>query len=301
MTEPITIPRLFNASKLVFDTDSLRNQKNRLLFIFKGLLFKKAAIAGLSEGEVAAFDAIVQADNIYLGFLVWPFLHKDLKTPQKIQTIVAHHRIVREHYPWLELKEKQQVVLSPLDNYFDKLQVVVENAPWFIREGALNFSLMLGDIRLMTIAFSIKADDEGLCAYIGALQGSATTPQETYKTIADACCDLRPRDFTFKLIRIFLNAIGIQRVKCIADDNRALHHSFFGEDKTVAMRYNDLWVDQGGQLTDDGYYLLPTELQERPLSEVPQKKRGRYKRRLEMFERIASTMREQITTPANPQ
>ena len=294
MTQLINIPRLIKASTLVFDTHSLRNQKNRLQFILKGLSSRKSAFAGLNDAEIKGLDAIIQNDPIYLGFLVWPFLHKDLTTPQKFQHIVAHHRAVQAHFPWLHLSSKQEIVLAPLDTYYENLRVVVEDAPWFIREGALNFSLMLGNIRLMTIAFCIEADADGICAYIGALQGSADTPQETYKTIADACCDLRPRDLTFKLIRIFLNAAGIQRVKCIADDNRAVHHTFFGQDKTVAMRYNDLWIDQGGTLTDDGYYLLPTELQERPLSEVPQKKRGRYKRRLEMFEQVSVAVRARI-------
>ena len=65
-----------------------------------------------------------------------------------------------------------------------------------------------------------------------------------------------------------------------------MHHKFFKAQKAelVAMRYDELWAEQGGVLSPDGYFEITAFMPERPIAEVPQKKRGRYKRRLEMFE-----------------
>jgi uncharacterized protein VirK/YbjX len=234
----------------------------------------------------------IQEDPLFLGFLVWPYLNCKNDVATRFNLVAKHQQIVVTRFPWLHMPKDRQQTVASLGHLYDGLYFAVEHAPWFIREGGLNFSLFLDSTRLMTISFSLDIAGKELFVYVGALQGSATTSQETYKAIADACCDLRPRDLTFKAFRIFLQTIGVTHLRCIADDHRVMHHKYFGAQKAqiVAMRYDDLWADQGGVLSPDGYFEMTALMPERPISEVPQKKRGRYKRRLEMFEALGLQM-----------
>jgi uncharacterized protein VirK/YbjX len=85
-------------------------------------------------------------------------------------------------------------------------------------------------------------------------------------------------------------------LRCIRDDERAGNHPFFGVGKgdRVKLRYDELWMDQGGQLDTDGFYAMPARVEDRPLADVPAKKRGRYKRRLEMYADIQTRMAQAL-------
>lgn len=292
MNQPFGILSLANASYKIFSPTNLRNIKSRIVFIAKGIFGRNKIVHSLAPNRREILFSCIQEDPLFLGFFVWPYLNSTNDVVTRFNLVARHQEIVATRFPWLQLPKNQQKTIASLEHLHAGLYFAVEHAPWFIREGGLNFSLFLDSTRLMTISFSFDIADTELFVYVGALQGSATTSQETYKAIADACCDLRPRDLTFKAFRVFLQSIGVTHLRCVADDCRVMHHKYFGSQKTevVAMRYDELWVDQGGVLSSDGYFDMTAVMPERPISEVPQKKRGRYKRRLEMFEALRLQM-----------
>lgn len=292
MDTPFGIFFLIDAACRIFTPTNLRNIKSRIIFITKGILYRGRVTSALEPSSRAVLFSRIQDDPLFLGFFVWPYLNCKNDVVTRFNLVAKHQQIVATRFPRLNMAKNQQQTVASLGHLHDGLYFAVEHAPWFIREGGLNFSLFLDSTRLMTISFSFDMAGKELFVYVGALQGSATTPQETYKAIADACCDLRPRDLTFKAFRIFLQSIGVTHLCCIADDYRVMHHKYFGAQKAqiVAMRYDELWADQGGVLSSDGYFEMTAFMPERPISEVPQKKRGRYKRRLEMFEALGLQM-----------
>lgn len=292
MIKPFGILTLATTSGKIFFPANLRNIKSRVVFVIRGIVNRKRILQSLLPKTRAILVARIEEDPLYLGFLVWPYLNCTNDVVDRFKLVAKHQEVVATHFPWLQVPKDIHQTVASMEHLHDGLNFAIEHAPWFIREGGLNFSLFLGSTRVMTISFSFDMAGTDLFVYVGALQGSATTTQETYKAIADACCDLRPRDLTFKAFRIFLQTIGVTHLRCIADDFRVMHHPFFGARKAqvVAMRYDDLWVDQGGVLSQDGYFEMTAVMPERPIAEVPQKKRGRYKRRLEMFEALRLQM-----------
>ena len=295
MTKPFGILTLAIASGKIFFPTNLRNIKSRLIFVIRGIFNRNNILHSLAPGSREILTSRIQEDPLFLGFLVWPYLNCTNDVVDRFGLIAKHQEVLATRIPWLQLPKDMQQTVASMGHLHDGLHFAIEHAPWFIREGGLNFSLFLDKTRVMTISFSFDTAGSNLFVYVGALQGSATTTQETYKAIADACCDLRPRDLTFKAFRIYLQTIGVMHLRCVADDFRVMHHPFFGAQKTqiVAMRYDDLWVDQGGVLSQDGYFEMTADMPERPITEVPQNKRGRYKRRLEMFEALRLQMRRE--------
>lgn len=263
-----------------------------MIFIATGIFYRSRVFRSLEPISREVLFSRIQEDPLFLGFFVWPYINCNNDVVARFNLVAKHHQVVATRFPWLNMPKNQQQTVASLGHLHDGLYFAVEHAPWFIREGGLNFSLFLDSTRVMTISFSFDMVATELFVYVGALQGSATTSQETYKAIGDACCDLRPRDLTFKAFRIFLQSMGVTHLRCIADDFRVMHHKYFGAQKAqiVAMRYDELWTDQGGVLSPDGYFKMTTFMPERPIAEVPQKKRGRYKRRLEMFEALGLQM-----------
>ena len=290
------IGNLIAASNKVFSLGDIRSFKNKILFVIAGIRGRNAIQQGLTTDQLSTINNLATENLSFLGFFVWPYLDKDRNLLARFSSVANHTLIVKNQYKWMLLQPRLSIHIASLTQFYENLAVVIENAPWFIREGGLNFSLMLGNIRLVSIAFAFDVIENKSVVLVGAVQGNAETSQATYREIANACCDLRPRDLTFKLFRLFLTELGVQKLRCIADDYRVANHSFFGGNKSeiVSMRYDDLWIDQGGLLSTDGYYDLAVEMMERSIADVPQKKRGRYKRRLEMYELVGQAIKKRV-------
>jgi uncharacterized protein VirK/YbjX len=286
---------LWRQSSTVFADDPvIIGLKNRLEFTFRVSRENRQAIQALLSGPSGVYlQRAMLKDPRIIGFFTWPFLNKDLAIAERFRFIAQHNCIVDEHFPWMALAYKQKTELLDLCEYYPQLQLVLENAPWFLREGCLNFSLMLDGRRLMTLAFTIAQTSAGLDCYIGSMQGSSEPDSnDVYKAIAEELHDVRPRDFLFKTFRIFAQSLGIKMIHCIDDRCHIRNHAFFGggNKSVIQLPYDAMWVEHGAIERGDGFFSLATGISERPLSDVPQKKRGRYKRRLEMFQTIGERM-----------
>lgn len=241
----------------------------------------------------AALRQAMMVDHRLYGFFYWPFLHRGFSVVKRFQFLAQHKRIVQTSLAWMALSGKEQVELLDLSAYYPQLGLIVESAPWFFREGCLNFSLMLKDRRLMTLAFTLVQSGVGVDCYVGSMQGSSEVDAtEMYKAISEGLEDIRPRDFVFKTFRLLMSSLGIKEIHCIADDCHIRNHAFFGGGRTqvIQLPYDAMWIEHGAVNRGEGFFSIASGITERPIAEVPQKKRGRYKRRLEMFKRLSSEM-----------
>ena len=288
-TVRIDLATLWRHSSAIFsDETSLRRFKHRLQFAFAAGRLNREAVKHQLEGpHGAALNVALTRDPRLYGLFTWPFLNKDLKVSQRFAFVAQHMHIVQTRFPWMNLSAKQQNVVLDLGDQFAELKLVIESAPWFIREGCLNFSLLLGHRRLMTLSFTLAQTGAELNCYVGSLQGnSEPDANEVYKAIAEKLQDVRPRDFLFKTFRIFMLTLGVKEIHCIADDHHIRNHRFYGRQgrSVIQLPYDAMWLEHGAHKKIEGFFSMDAGISERPLSEVPQKKRGRYKRRLEMLQ-----------------
>jgi uncharacterized protein VirK/YbjX len=284
---------LWRRSAVVFADDSFFNGiKHRVEFTL-GVNSEKLRMVENELNEphgVTLRQAMVEDHRLY-GFFYWPFLHKDFNVAKRFHFLAQHKHIVQTLLSWMALSGKDQFELLDLSAHYPQLKLIIESAPWFFREGCLNFSLMLGDRRLMTLAFTLVQTEEKIDCYVGSMQGSSESDAtEIYKAIAETLEDVRPRDFVFKTFRLFMLSLGINEIHCIADDCHIRNHAFFGGGRSsvIQLPYDAMWVEHGAVNRGEGFFRIASGISERPIAEVPQKKRGRYKRRLEMLQNIGT-------------
>lgn len=267
----------------------LGNWVLRWRYLRQGLRHRSTVERLLRMPAAAAFRAQVNHRPELMGFFLMPFLNATWGVGRRFDGVIRHHDVMVRRLPWLCLGYMQALQVLDLGHVYPGLEFVLEDAPWFLREGCINFSMKCAGERLMSLSFTLDERDGQVEALVGSIQGSAReSVGETYRSISEATHDLRPRDLHFKVFRLLLESLGVTRLRCVADDHRVHHHPFFGGAKAeqIKLRYDELWEDQGGTLGPDGFYVMPAAMEERPLSEVPPKKRGRYKRRLEMFDQF---------------
>lgn len=268
----------------------------RLRYVRSGLQNRRAVASMLQTERALAFRSQVERAPALTGFFLWPFLNISWSVEQRFDALITHYDLVAQQFPWLRLSYKQALMVLDAGDYCPGLHFVVEDAPWFVREGCINFSMFFEAERLMSVSFTLGKRGQEIRAMVGSIQGSGRdSVVETYKLIAKSMEDLRPRDLHFKVFRMLMQSLGVSHVLCIADSHHARNSAFFGDsaDK-IKLQYDDLWLDQGGVLDDNGFYVMSAAMEERPLSEVPSKKRGRYKRRLEVFAQLQERLQEGI-------
>lgn len=281
---------------------SARGWLLRLRYLRAGLRHRKAVGPLLASESAGAFRDEVKKNPDLMGFFLWPFLNASWPVEKRFDHLVRHYDLLGRHFPWLRLGYKQALSVLDVSDMHPGLYFVLEDAPWFLREGCINFSMMCEGDRLMSVSFALAECDGQIQALVGSIQGSALpTALETYKSIAESMQDTRPRDLHFKVFRLLLQCIGVGKVLCVADECRAHTDPFFGSGKEdrIKLRYDELWADQGGVLNDEGFYTMPAAMEDRPISDVPTKKRGRYKRRLEMFSHIRKRLEQSVATAGN--
>lgn len=271
----------------------------RLRYVRAGVKHRKTVGPLLASEVAGAFRDQVKKNPDLMGFFLWPFLNASWQVDKRFEHLVRHYDLLRRRFPWLRLGYKQEISLLNVSDMHPGLQFVLEDAPWFLREGCINFSMMCDGERLMSVSFALAECDGELQALVGSIQGSALpTALETYKSIAESMQETRPRDLHFKVFRLMLQCIGVGQALCVADAFRAHTDPFFGSGKEdrIKLCYDELWSDQGGVLNDEGFYAIPAAMKDRPISDVPTKKRGRYKRRLEMFTLIRQRLEQNVAS-----
>jgi uncharacterized protein VirK/YbjX len=165
-----------------------------------------------------------------------------------------------------------------------------------MREGQLVINLFLGNVRILSLAFSFARESGKVVAYVGAMQGrNIDGLLDTYRGITKAMHGMRPRDFLFELFRSFCRAVGISKIYAVSDASRHHRDSFFvskTKSKELTLNYDEIWIERGGILENSDFYVFSVTPQIKNLEEVPSKKRSMYRRRYEFLKIIEARMLE---------
>lgn len=136
--------------------------------------------------------------------------------------------------------------------------------------------------RLSSVSFSFLHDRRIL---IGSVQGPKMSDEEALAEIRQATHafhGLRPPHLVLALLKT-LARLCRQQLLGVDPRVKARLRRKLWRDGSYHFDYRAFWAEQGGVAGDSGYWLLPTEMALRPLSEVPSKKRAMYRRRGELL------------------
>jgi uncharacterized protein VirK/YbjX len=291
--------------RIIFNA-ACENHKESLLKVIKGRLFFVVK-ACRQKDEIVAFSKrlteLPNAENIkvtpqMLGVIEWPYIHNQWDVHTKFDKIATHYEILSKlsseliHVVGNATEHLEGCCeLMDLSDISSNVKVVIDKAPWFMREGELLINLFRGDLRTASIAFTLGNKDGEKVAYVGAMQGiyggfPVEEALEIFKLLTKDFYGLRPRSLLLEVLKALVKKLGISHMYAVSEQHRHHRHQYFGNDENTVFKndYNSMWEEHGGVLDAvTGFYEIPVAPAIKDLAEIPSKKRGQYKRRYEII------------------
>jgi hypothetical protein len=112
---------------------------------------------------------------------------------------------------------------------------------------------------------------------------------------------LRPKALLFFTLQQLVASWGLDSIRAVSDSRHVYRH--YRKRKTVAMSYDEFWLECGGQRGEDGIFVLPKTSAPRDLSEMKASKRQMYRHRYLLLQDLASQILDTVaqhTLPENP-
>lgn len=169
------------------------------------------------------------------------------------------------------------------------------------KEGDLAISLHdanTGD-RLAALSFCVSNPNQ---AFVGGLQSFKHPNQkERIVAITRGMHGLRPKALLFFTLQQLVASWVLDSIRAVGDSRHVYRH--YRKRKTVAMSYDEFWLECGGQRGEDGIFALPTVSVPRDLCEMKASKRQMYRHRYLLLEDLTAQIRDtlaQYTLPESP-
>ena len=252
----------------------------------------------LCETESPGLNRALRERPELLGVAVWPYMHAGWDFDQKLSAVEDHYRQVARISPALDLSVHDSLRVASLDDIRPGLRLVLDRAPWFMREGELVLNIFAHDQRLFSLAFSLGLDGERSVVRVGGLQGVRDANiLDLYRELTKSMHGLRPRDFLLDSLKSLSSALGIKTILAIADANRQHRHAYFGEGKLQNLEgdYDEVWREHGGVLGESGFFELSSQIECRSIEDIPSKKRSMYRKRYEFLESLDAAIAASCT------
>jgi uncharacterized protein VirK/YbjX len=90
-------------------------------------------------------------------------------------------------------------------------------------------------------------------------------------------------------LKMLCGEFGIHRIWAVSSVNRQHNSPYFGgghKDK-VLVAYDEVWIEHGGAVLDNGFFEIPAIVRYKDMSEIPTRKRSTYRRRYQMLDKLA--------------
>ena len=171
------------------------------------------------------------------------------------------------------------------------------------KEGDLAISLHDGNSGDMFAALSFcvsQYEASPRQAFVGGLQSFKHPNQkERIVAITRSMHGLRPKALLFFTLQQLVASWGLDSIRAVSDSRHIYRH--YRKRKTVAMSYDEFWLECGGQRGEDGIFILPTASPPRDLSEMKASKRQMYRHRYLFLEELASQIRDRMAQHTLPE
>ena len=294
---PLGLAIFLAAARKIYPGWTVRALKSKLGLVLGCVKARHELSALLHQPQHAALIRELKERPEILGFVQWPYLHAGWSLTQRFEALSQHRQAVCTDMRALNVDVVRTLVVADLSNVSPGLKLIVDQAPWCLREGSLVFNQFLGEERMMSLAFSFGWRNGERVAYVGSVQGSnIDSALAKYRDIAKNLQGMRSRDFLIKCFQFLMFHLGVAQVLCIQDSQRHHRHAYFGINKIdkLHLNYDEIWLEHAGELTPDGFYRLPPLPNVRPIDEIAAKNRALYRRRYEMMDKLSNDIRSRF-------
>lgn len=244
-----------------------------------------------------------------IGIVQWPYISKSWAAQTRFDALASHYEVVTQYcQPLLLLGRDDTLLLVDLTQHAPNCTLVLDRASWFMREGELVLNLFQGELRVASLAFTLSRSGEGVCLFIGAVQGihkgvDSETSLNIYRALTKDFEGLRPRSLLIEVVRHIAHGLGVTRLYAIGDGYRHHRHPYFGREKSQELlaNYDVIWQEHGAMASErEDFFSIPAVVPRPPLEQIAAKKRAMYRRRYELldgiFAQLDSAVRYQLAT-----
>lgn len=248
-----------------------------------------------------------------IGVVHWPYISRSWEAPERLETVASHYEVVARRVPALLLLGRdERRVLCDLGDLCAGSSLVLDRAVWFKREGELVLNLFQGELRVASLAFTLRQLDAGLCLFVGAVQGihkgiDSETSLNIYRELTKDFEGLRPRSLLIEALKCLARYLGVVQIFAVADEYRHHRHPYFGREKALDLgaNYDVIWQENGAIASARAdFYSLPVAASTRAAEDVAAKKRAMYRRRQALldvlFARLQAALPGAASVPPSP-
>jgi uncharacterized protein VirK/YbjX len=124
---------------------------------------------------------------------------------------------------------------------------------------------------------------------------------EIYHRLTKTMDGLRPRDFVVKAFQLFAGAVGVTRIRCVADEHRHQRHPYFSDElrSKLHLPYDEVWRENGGRPLSSGFFELSVTPACKQPEEAPVRKRAMYRRRSQMLVNLGHALQRELHSNAH--
>lgn len=288
----VLIKTLVKTAPLVYPGTGSGFVFSRIKYCVRGLAYARCSMEWfnlLHQPELA----IVAKHHPYIFCkLQHPYLNRKLNVRQRLETLKQHYHFVVTRFSKPEMEcvyatpglLLATIPLKKVGNLGMRLSYGRHE-----KEGDLLITLVNLDSAKILFAMSIcisRFDAQGSEMLVGGLQGiESEINRESIIAITRAMYGLRPKALLVFVLQSLAGVWGVTRLRAVSDAMHIYRHK--RKRKQKAASYDELWIESGGKLADDGMFDLPATFVPRKISTLKVNKRQMYKRRYLMLAEIA--------------
>lgn len=304
--------RLFvRSANAAFPGLGVRDLRAKLRFVVACLKVQDALNDFFARTENRLLLRDLDARPQLMGFVVWPYIHSGWSVLQRFEALSQHWQAMNTDMAAVAISPTESLLVTDMSEASAGLRLVIDRAPWCLREGSLVFNQFLNEERLMSLSFSFGIQDGERVAYVGGIQGSnVDSALEKYREISKGLERMRTRDFLIKAFQFLTFHLGVKRVLCVSEEQRHHRHPFFARSKSekLHLNYDEIWQEHGGMPDGDGFYRLGSLPIIRPMEDIATKSRPLYRRRYALMDKLSADISSRFgsasastqTEPPNP-
>ena len=290
---------VLDAGKAGYKITSIGAFFNMIGFFLDSFKHRKILKLFVNEIDNLGYSELFKHEMPLLVVARCPYIHNQWEVEQRLKIILQHYKIIKNMPGILNLVNAKPRIILDLSNYLAGMFITLDKAKWFVREGEIVLNLFKENERLMSLAFTFSELNNELVIYIGALQGMHPSSEslEMLKQVTKSLEGIRPADMLLEVLREIALNVGVKQIFAISDESRHHRHKYFGklQESMLKTNYNQKWLENQGELLENGFYALPIKKHRKDIAEVASNKRALYRRRYVMLDIIEAALEEVLS------
>ena len=279
----------------------------RAKFFLRSLVFPVTTFRYLHHiSKLPCMSQALKRQGVLPAKIHRPYLCSRFSVSMRAKAVIAHYQFI-QNLKNNRMKElflsDEDVLLCSFDGRNGEKFTVTICTGYYDREGEVTLLLMMDNIQLGTLSFTIIERDGIPTFLIGGVQGAKkSTGNDFIRKATKTCFGLFPKKILMEVLLTIALQCSVRRIFAVGDNTHVFHRLRyrFSKRNCFHARYDEFWSSLSGSRTHDGLYILPFSFHRKPLEIVASKKRAEYRRRYELLDNLQTALLHNLTDRNEP-